>query len=310
MAQIKKSGWISIVIIAVVIAGIYMVRKLPAFDKFHDYYAFYNGVAGLQPSSPVMIKGVRVGKIKAIDLGGPKVKVTISIDKDIELPEDSKALLTSGGLLSDMSIVLNMGNSKNILPNNAQITAALDTSAMPVSVRITPYLETGKYILSSFDTTITGIDFLTSSGMFTTFIKPLMSAEKTLGQYASASASAYKVVNGLNSTLKNIDTSAAHLSEQSRKWNNSLAGLNKKTRSLANDSFNKSINQVAALTRNLSRATQTASDPKKATGKLLNDKAAYENTTKSLADVNASAIELQKNPPGFRLIGKNKKKKK
>lgn len=310
MAQIKKSGWISFIIVLVIIGGIYFVRKSHLFYKYHDYYAYYKGVAGLQPSSPVMIKGVRVGKIKSIDIGVTEVKVTLSIDKDVDIPADSKATLTSGGLLSDMSIVVNTGTSKTILPDNSRMAADLDTSAMPVSVRVTPYLETAKYLLSGFDTTITGIDFLTSSGMFTTFINPLMSAEKTLGKYATASANAYKTVNGLNSTLLSIDTSAGRLADQSKKWHNSLADLNNKTRSLRNDSINKSVTELAALTKRISKATNTVADPKNATGKLLNDKTAYNNAAKSVADINESATELQKDPPGIRLIGKNKKKKK
>ena len=68
MAKALKKQIIS-VIITVVVACIVWVTYTGFFAaKQNDYVVYYRDVKGLQPSSPVLVRGMRVGKIKDITI--------------------------------------------------------------------------------------------------------------------------------------------------------------------------------------------------------------------------------------------------
>ena len=77
-------------------AGFYFLKGANVFSGENEYYGYYDQVQGLASSSPVQIKGVSVGRVSKIELnGGGKVKVTLSIKKDVKLPTVSSRPTTS-----------------------------------------------------------------------------------------------------------------------------------------------------------------------------------------------------------------------
>ena len=308
MADTKQNGWVSVIAVIVLVVGLYMYADFRKQSKYNTYTTRYNSASGLQPSSPVMIKGVKIGKIKSAEISGSEVIVVLQVNKDILLPVDTRAKLTSGGLLSDMSIILMPGSSKAMLADDANIPSILDTSVLPISVRVTPYIEAAKYLLRTSDSTMRDLDLLSSTGLFTAITKPILSAERSMKGYENTSASLDHQLAGIGSKLRSFDTSMASLAHKSNGWKNSFTKADKSAASLAKDSFRKTFNQVASLTKSLSGVAKAASGST-AIGKLVNDKTAYQHTTTSLDTLNRDLAGLQQSPPGFHIFGKSKKKK-
>jgi len=78
------------------------------------------------PGTDVRISGVKVGAVTAQEFD-PKMfqaVVTLNIRKDVELPKDSSAIITSDGLLGNYYIKLEPGAEDDLLKDGDQVAYA------------------------------------------------------------------------------------------------------------------------------------------------------------------------------------------
>jgi len=79
-------------------------------------YATFDDIGGLSARSAVRIGGVRVGRVKAIDLDADlRARVQLDLDQGLELPVDSAAAIRTSGLLGDQFIALEPGAEEELL---------------------------------------------------------------------------------------------------------------------------------------------------------------------------------------------------
>jgi phospholipid/cholesterol/gamma-HCH transport system substrate-binding protein len=82
-------------------------------------HAYFDEVGGLSARAPVVIGGVKVGSVKAIDLDlDPnsqqyfRARVTLDLDQRLVLPRDTSASILTQGLLGDSLISLAPGGDE------------------------------------------------------------------------------------------------------------------------------------------------------------------------------------------------------
>ena len=88
-------------------------------------YASFDEVGGLAPRSPVVIGGVKVGQVKAIELspnGDFRARVVMDVDEKLQLPDDTAASILTQGVLGSQYIGLEPGGSETMLVDGAEIT--------------------------------------------------------------------------------------------------------------------------------------------------------------------------------------------
>ena len=89
----------------------------------YDLKASFRSVEGITLGSDVRMAGVKVGTITALDLN-PKTyfaDATVSVQKNLLLPDDSAILISSEGLLGGNFIELVPGGSETNLEPGAEI---------------------------------------------------------------------------------------------------------------------------------------------------------------------------------------------
>lgn len=84
---------------------------------------FLGGVQGVNAGTDVRVKGVKVGVVTAVELDKERLapRVTMSVDKGIQLDEDTIARLSSDGLLGGVHIALSPGGSDVMLEEGDEI---------------------------------------------------------------------------------------------------------------------------------------------------------------------------------------------
>ncbi len=117
-------------------------NKLNSNEKIFISVVFEDST-GLKIGGLVKVSGVNVGKIEDLKLltDSYEARATISIDKSINLPDDSSARITSSGLLGSNYIEIVPGISEGVLKERDTI---FDTTG---SVSFTDLL--GKMIFSN-----------------------------------------------------------------------------------------------------------------------------------------------------------------
>ncbi len=93
--------------------------------------ALFNDIGGLKRRAPVVIAGVKVGQVAAIDLDDTlRARVRLDLDPRLALPEDTFASIRTAGLLGDQFIELEPGGSDVLLASGDQIAITYDALSL------------------------------------------------------------------------------------------------------------------------------------------------------------------------------------
>jgi phospholipid/cholesterol/gamma-HCH transport system substrate-binding protein len=96
-----------------------------------ELHATFTQIGGLADRAPVVISGVKVGRVKRIELADDlRARVTFEVDGELPLPVDTSASIRTAGLLGDQFIELEPGAEDELLQPGGEI--ALTESALSI----------------------------------------------------------------------------------------------------------------------------------------------------------------------------------
>ncbi len=94
-------------------------------------HATFGQIGGLAERAPVVISGVKVGKVTKIELSDDlRAHVTLDVDATLQLPVDTSASIRTAGLLGNQFIELEPGAEDQLLAPGGEI--GLTESALSI----------------------------------------------------------------------------------------------------------------------------------------------------------------------------------
>ena len=99
-------GAVSLAVIAAFIMAAFKADSLPIIGGGDTYYADFSEAGGLVANNEVRIAGVRVGKVKQVDLAGDHVRVTFQLDKNAQFGTETGAAIKVKTLLGAMFLAI------------------------------------------------------------------------------------------------------------------------------------------------------------------------------------------------------------
>jgi phospholipid/cholesterol/gamma-HCH transport system substrate-binding protein len=99
-------GAISIAVIAALMVVAFKAADLPVIGGGDTYYAAFSEAGGLKPNDEVRIAGVRVGKVREVELAGDHVRVKFQVDEDAEFGTETGAEIRVKTILGAMYVAL------------------------------------------------------------------------------------------------------------------------------------------------------------------------------------------------------------
>tara|TARA_R110000824_G_scaffold155226_6_gene327836 strand:- start:135648 stop:136124 length:477 start_codon:yes stop_codon:yes gene_type:complete len=113
--------------IVVIVAGVFLFygytnSGMSSASGYH-VSAEFDRVDGLAGGSDVRLSGIKVGTVvgQSIDPENYKAIVKMNLSRDVKIPDDSSAKITSEGLLGSNYIALLPGGSETYLEDGSQI---------------------------------------------------------------------------------------------------------------------------------------------------------------------------------------------
>jgi len=136
--------------IVILIAVVFLVFSYGVSDlrpaSGYDVVAKFNAVDGLLDGSDVRIAGVKVGTVvdERIDQTEYRAVVTMKIDHDIELAEDTVVRVSSAGILGGKYVKLEPGSSKTFVPAGGELKNTKDVISLEELLGKVIFLVTGE----------------------------------------------------------------------------------------------------------------------------------------------------------------------
>lgn len=284
------------VIIAVIIGvvGFRIMRDLPLLADSKTVVSVFRKVDGLNEGKKIFINGVSIGSIKEVELTeGDSVRVIMTIDRDTDIPKDSKAFIRSIDFLGTKAVVIEKGTSSKMIGMDGRIIGAYDEGA---------FSEIQKKGLSLGDKVAEVSDELT---MTLRDVRLLLQDELKDDLVQS--------MENLNSLTKRTDNVIAENEEEVEASIKSLQKLLASSDSLAKDVRPEAKALLVKLQRNsedlekLSATLQQTGEQlntmltrinngKGSMGKLINDPSLYQNLDSLAYNLQRLVRNIDKNP--------------
>jgi phospholipid/cholesterol/gamma-HCH transport system substrate-binding protein len=92
-------GAIGLAVTIAIVLGAVQYDKLPFLNQDKEYSAYFAEAGGLMGDAAVQVSGFQVGKVKSIELDGPRVLIKFTVRKNIRLGGRTEASIKTKGLL-------------------------------------------------------------------------------------------------------------------------------------------------------------------------------------------------------------------
>lgn len=280
-----KIGALTAVSITLLLLGYNFLKGKDLFAHSKKIFAVFRNVEGMEVSNAVRINGLQVGAVSDInetdkDMSG--IVVTITLKKDINIPKNSTAIISSG-LISSSSIVITKGDATDNLKDGDTVATQNKLSLVSqVEKNIDPIVAKLNGTLQSLDSLVEVV-----GGLFDPKVKNNFTA--IFAHLAASSASLEKLLNSENSilarTLGHVDSFTGNLAKNNQVIDSTLRNLQKTTDNLAKARIDEAVASIQTTMDQLKGVIDKVNSPNGSLGLLINDKKLYQNlegTTRSL----------------------------
>lgn len=131
IARKPLSTALLVVLVGLLVGGTAVVIRQSFFGP-RTITAYFTSATAIYPGDEVRVAGVRVGRIESIEPDGAQARMRLSVDRDVPIPADAKAVIVAQNLVSARYVALAPAyeTSGPTLPDNAVI--GVDRTAVPV----------------------------------------------------------------------------------------------------------------------------------------------------------------------------------
>ena len=281
-----KIALVAIVGILVMYFGINFLKGMNLFSTNNAYYMTFDDIQGLGASTPIYADGYKVGTVDGLEYdykeNGP-IKVKVDINKDLRIPQGSKAEIVKD-LMGNLQVNLLLANNprERVEPGGI-IPGAVNGGMMDKAANLIPVVEK---MLPKLDSILTSVNALLAD--------PALAA-----------------------SLHNVETITSNLTVSTRELNTLMAGLNKQVPGMigkANgvlDNTNRltanrasldvqgTLNKVNQTLESAHQFTEKLNSNQGSLGLLMNDTKLYDNLTSTMSHADSLVIDLKAHPKRY-----------
>jgi phospholipid/cholesterol/gamma-HCH transport system substrate-binding protein len=302
--KISKEVRIGILVtlsILIFFIGYDFLKNATFFSNERIYYCFYGDVEGLQNSAAVQIRGLNVGKVSAMQLvDGRGVRVTLTIIKNVDIPEGTIASLESQDLLGTKAIRLDAGKGPGLLKSGAELISNKEGGMVDnVTAELTPRLKELKVTITSLDTTLAGINAIVGMQNQQTITAAINSIKITADNLAALSGALKEESGQIKDIVHNANSITANLARSNDTITRLLSHVNNIATHLDNAPIEKTVTNLQDAANQLSAVMEKINTGQGTLGLLVNDKDVYNNLKTSLGTLNKLMADINAHPSRY-----------
>lgn len=297
-----KTALLALVAILLFIFGYSFLKGKNWFDSSRTFYAVYNDVEGLTPSSPVTINGLEVGNVTDIsflDTSG-RLVVTFTVDNEFPFAKSSIAQIYGGGLIGGKSVaILPEYEQGNMAKSGDTLESAIEEGLLElVNERLTPLQEKVEKVIVSTDSLINAFNQVLNEDTRANLKQSIEDLSHSVASIKSTAQSADVILSENTPKLKRTFTNLEEMTTNFNNFSDTLAQVDLKR--MTND-LETAVSNFEDVTDKLNNGDGTAA-------KLINDPTVYNNLERATNQLDELIQDIKLNPKRyvhFSIFGKN-----
>jgi len=295
--KISREVKTAVLVLSGIALFIYLFSFLKGEDLFSNtqtYYTEFNYNA-LTASSPVTVKGNKIGKIEAIkyDFDSGKTRVSFSVDPKLKFSKNSKIRLYQTGLMGGNALAIIDANDGVMAEPGDFIASDIKQGLMSSMENDLPKVTASlDGTLRSADTLVNSLNALVIDESDVGLKSTIAELNATLKSFKNSSILIQGVINDndkkIASILDNFDKASKNLSDLSSELKG--AGLSTTVADLS-----KTLISMQSLLASITNGEGTI-------GKLLKDDALYKNLEGASREMESLLLDIKLHPSRYRRI--------
>lgn len=298
--KISREVKTAVLVISGILLFIFLFNYLKGeniLDSSRTYYALYDNVEGLAPSTPVTINGMNVGKVKSIAFNGDgsgKLLVTLLIDNDFQFSKNSKAQLYDLSLIGGRAVaIVPAYDNAEIAASGDYLEATVKTGLMgSVSQILTPLEKKIGLVMGEADSLLTNVNEILDIETKNNLREAIAELNATMKSFKGTSMSLNKLLGdneeSLTAAISNLETTTENFSKLSD--------------SLANANLGQTIKGLQSTIENFDTLMLSLNNGEGTIGKLLKDDSLYSNLDAASKELEELLRDIKLHPARYRRI--------
>lgn len=282
-----KVGLMTIVAVFILYFGLNFLKGIDLFTPINDYYGVYENIDGLVRSSPVYIKGFKVGQVEKVYYDFTKSTpfvVKFSVSTDIKLPIGTVVELFDEGLMGGKALQILYPTSavaKAVCQSGDTLPTTVSTGLMgQLSADLMPKIDN---IATQADSLLRSIRLLVDGGSVQ---HSLSAIEQTTADLAVSSAALKKMMQkDMPLLIGNVNA----LTGDFRVISGNLKKID----------FAATFDNLDLTIKDLNHISSQINNSEGSLGLLVNDKSLYQNLNNTVNSADMLLIDLKKSPKRY-----------
>jgi phospholipid/cholesterol/gamma-HCH transport system substrate-binding protein len=294
-----KVGILTIVALVILIVGFNFLKGKDVFSRSKKIYAVFKELGTLEKSNEVKINGLPIGNVydkKERDKDVSAVVVTISLTRDVNIPKNSVAYISSS-LVGSSYIIIERGNSTEMMGDGDTLATRLETGILgDVKAQMNPTMARIRDVLDSLKETLSGVN-----GMLNMENKAYL--KQTLANLSQASNALNGLLDNQNGalakTLNNAQAMTESLKNNSADITATISNAKKVSEKLAAMEIQPTIDSLNTMISSLKATAAKLNSPDGTIGALMNDKALYNKLNDAILSAEILIDDLRTHPKRY-----------
>lgn len=294
-----KVGALTAVSITLLILGFNFLKGKNITERSNTIYAIFPNVDGLAISSPVYANGYqigRVGDLEAKDKELSGIVVTITLTKQLNIPDNSYAT-SAKTLLGTTSVNVVLGSSKKYINEGDTLKVEL-TPDMLSSVKssLSPAVDNINKTLIALEAVIQKLNSVidpNTKDNIQSIVKNLNTSSERLMDLLNTKS------GPLAKTLNNVESITGNLERNNGKIDSTLSNVERATQQLANAQIAQTIDAMKKTMNQLEQTIAKLNNPNGTIGALLNERKLYDEIRQTNRSLTTLLDDLKTHPKRY-----------
>ncbi len=276
--------------------GINFLRGRDLFNRSSTYYATYDQVNGLQPSSPIFIKGFKVGVIRNMSYNpgrSSKIVLELEVKNKFKIPDNSNARIFSDGLMGGKAVEIELGNSPTYLRSGDTLRSVWDKDFLEVAGSEFEFVKVkANQLVNSIMKTLEDMDtiLVENKGYLRTTMSNLAQMSGSLNEVVTSEA------DHLRGIIANLNALTVTLRKNTSRIDNVMGNLETFSGSLAEADIKAVAAEATASLDDLGQILAKIKAGEGTVGKFINDDRLYDSLAAASSNLSRVLEDLQEHP--------------
>jgi len=300
-----KIGLFVLIVSVLTFWGIYFLKGIDIFHKENKYLIIYDNIEGLGVSSPVQIRGFKVGRVTNISFSNKQYEsltVEISVKSDINIPKGTIAKVYSSDLMGSKSIELLIGTSYHYLSNGDTIYSEIEESlGEQVKLQMLPLKKKAESLMSSMDSVLAVVENILNKNTKENIKNSILSIRNTFQNLENSAIKIKEIVSEkqITEVLVNLEYITGNIRNHNKDIGNILHNISSLSDTLARAEIGKTLLTVNKVFNDFDSIATKIKSGEGTIGQLVNNDTLYFNLQQASSDLDSLLIDLKTHPKRY-----------